>query len=193
MKKILYLMRHGQTLFNVRRKVQGFCDSPLTDIGINQAKVAKEYFEKNNIKFDYCYSSTSERACDTLEIVTDMPYKRLKGLKEWNFGVFEGESEDLNPKLPYGDFFYQYGGEKELDMRERVASTLVDVMNNDNHNTVLAVSHGVAMRGFMRYFEHNSKIEQQSRLGNCCILKFEFYNNEFELVDIINHDFSKIQ
>ena len=37
MKKTLYLMRHGQTLFNVRRKVQGWCDAPLTKLGIGQA------------------------------------------------------------------------------------------------------------------------------------------------------------
>ena len=38
MKKDLYLMRHGQTLFNVRRKIQGWCDSPLTENGVKQAK-----------------------------------------------------------------------------------------------------------------------------------------------------------
>ena len=32
MKKDLYLMRHGQTLFNVRRRIQGWCDSPLTEL-----------------------------------------------------------------------------------------------------------------------------------------------------------------
>ena len=34
MDKILYLMRHGQTLFNVRRKIQGVCDAPLTPLGV---------------------------------------------------------------------------------------------------------------------------------------------------------------
>jgi probable phosphoglycerate mutase len=33
--KDLYLMRHGETLFNIRRKIQGWCDSPLTENGIN--------------------------------------------------------------------------------------------------------------------------------------------------------------
>ena len=51
MKKTLYLMRHGQTLFNVRRKVQGWCDSPLTQTGIQQAKIAGEYFKRKNIVF----------------------------------------------------------------------------------------------------------------------------------------------
>ena len=57
MKKTLYLMRHGQTLFNVRRKIQGWCDSPLTQTGIQQAKIAGEYFKRKNIVFDHAYSS----------------------------------------------------------------------------------------------------------------------------------------
>ena len=39
MKKTLYLMRHGQTLFNLQHKIQGWCDSPLTELGIKQAKL----------------------------------------------------------------------------------------------------------------------------------------------------------
>ncbi len=36
----LYLMRHGQTLFNVLHRKQGWCDSPLTELGIEQARGA---------------------------------------------------------------------------------------------------------------------------------------------------------
>lgn len=194
MKKTLYLMRHGQTLFNVRRKIQGWCDAPLTELGRNQAQIAGKYFIKQDIHFDHAYSSTSERACDTLEIATQgkISYQRVKGLKEWNFGTFEGESEDLNPPLPYGDFFKTFGGEGELELRQRLADTLLEIMQKDDHQIVLAVSHGAACRGFMRYWSHNQKVDQKERLGNCCILKFEFENDEFSLVEIINHDFSSL-
>lgn len=187
--KTLYLMRHGQTLFNARHKIQGWCDAPLTDAGKYQAKVAGEYFKKNQITFDHAYSSTSERACDTLELITDIPYTRVKGLKEWNFGIFEGESEDLNPPLPYGDFFKAFGGEGELELRQRMADTLSEIMERPEHQTVLAVSHGAACRAFMRYWEKNQKIELKERLYNCCILKFEYEKGEFSLVEIINHNF----
>ena len=53
MEKILYLMRHGQTLFNVRRKIQGVCDAPLTELGIQQAKRAAGYFADQRIEFDH--------------------------------------------------------------------------------------------------------------------------------------------
>ena len=43
--KDLYLMRHGETLFNQRRKIQGWCDSPLTEKGIEQAQKAGELTE----------------------------------------------------------------------------------------------------------------------------------------------------
>ena len=116
-------MRHGQTLFNLQHKIQGWCDAPLTPLGIKQAQMAKEYF--TNITLDHAYASTSERASDTLEIITDMPYTRLKGLKEMNFGVFEGESEDLKPmhKEDYEDFFFPYGGEKLSQVSERMLKT----------------------------------------------------------------------
>lgn len=193
MGQTLYLMRHGETLFNQRKKIQGWCDSPLTEKGIRQAQLAGEYFLKQNIEFDAAYSSTSERASDTLEQITNLPYKRVKGLREWNFGILESESEQLNPPLPYKDFFVQFGGEEELEMRERVADTLLSIMENETGNTVLAVSHGAACRQFMRAWAHTSQVDVSEPLKNCCILKFEFENGCFTLLEVINHDFSELQ
>ena len=61
-------MRHGETLFNVQHKIQGWCDSPLTEKGIKQAQKARDYFSKKGITFDHAYCSTSERCSDTLEL-----------------------------------------------------------------------------------------------------------------------------
>jgi len=66
MTKTLYLMRHGETLFNQLHLIQGACDSPLTQKGIEAAKTAEKHFKENGIKFDHAYSSTQERASDTL-------------------------------------------------------------------------------------------------------------------------------
>lgn len=96
MKKILYLMRHGETLFNVQGKIQGWCDSPLTTNGIKQAKAAAAYYEREGIRFDAACCSTAERASDTLELITSLPYARLKGIREVGFGTFEGEHEYLH-------------------------------------------------------------------------------------------------
>ena len=54
-------------------------------------RTAGEWLRERGIAFDHVYSSTSERACDTCELVVPgVPYVREKGLKEWNFGTFEG-------------------------------------------------------------------------------------------------------
>lgn len=190
--KTLYLMRHGETLFNQQKKIQGWCDSPLTEKGKKQAAIAGAYFSEKNIQFDQAFSSTSERACDTLELVTDCAYQQVKGLKEWNFGSMEAEHEYLNPPLPYGDFFVAYGGEEEQAFKKRVSDTLMNLMREATGKTILAVSHGASCRQFMRNWEHTSSINQKGRIGNCCILKFSFDQDVFELLEIINHDFSDL-
>lgn len=194
MKKTFYLMRHGQTLFNLRRKMQGHCDSPLTELGIKQAEIAGEYLK--NINIDHAYSSTLERCCDTLEIATkgSVPYVRLKGLKEMNFGVFEGESEDLKPRSEeyYENFFVDYGGESASQVRERMVKTCTEIMEQDDHNIVLAVSHGLSSFCFLTNWQ-DGKEERRKGIPNCCIFKYEYENKEFKLVEIIRHDFTQIQ
>lgn len=76
-----------------------------------------------------------------------------------------------------------------MAFRERVAQSIFEFMSNETHETILAVSHGATCRQFMRYWAHTSEGDQKNPLGNCCVLKFEFDENEFRLIEIINHDF----
>lgn len=185
MMKHLYLMRHGETLFNQRHKIQGWCDSPLTDQGIEQAKKAKEVLK--DISFDHYYCSTAERCSDTLEIITSSPYHRLKGLKERYFGVFEGESEDLNPPIgKYDEFFPAYGGETRDDVATRMTETLTSIMKQDDHHYVLAVSHAGACRCFLSQVGDPQKLLQSKKFSNCCILHFTYDDNGFQFIDMLN-------
>lgn len=192
MEKVLYLMRHAETLFNRRRKIQGWCDAPLTEFGQYQASCAREYFKREDIAFSDAYSSTSERACDTLEIVTngEIPYQRMKGLKEWNFGTFEGESEDLNPPLPYEDFFVPYGGESQNQVVTRMVTTITKLMQESKGSSILIVSHGGAIANFARAYREYWQTDLPLGLGNCAILKFHFRDDVFYLEEVIRHDFS---
>lgn len=186
MKKTFYLMRHGQTLFNVGRKIQGFCDSPLTELGGEQARIAGEYFK--DITLDHAYCSTAERATDTLEIILNnrLPYTRLKGLKEMNFGTFEGESEALNPKTPkdFETFFVPYGGESRSGVQDRMVKTCTEIMENDNHKVVLAVSHSGACYNFLNAWQ-DPDVELALGFPNCCIFKYEYEDKKFRLNEVI--------
>ena len=67
--KKLYLVRHGQTLFNELHMTQGWCDSPLTELGKKQAKEAGRSLR--NVDFSAVYTSTSERTSDTAKFISD--------------------------------------------------------------------------------------------------------------------------
>ncbi|MEO1771864.1 histidine phosphatase family protein [Candidatus Enterococcus ferrettii] len=192
MEKTLYLVRHGETLFNAQHKIQGWCDSPLTERGVHQAKTAGEYFKWQDTSFDQAFSSTLERTSDTLELITSQAYTRLKGLKEWNFGQLEGESEKLNPSLPYRDFFVEYGGEEEKEFQKRTVDTCKELMRQKG-GTILAVTHGAFCGQFRKFWDDYSEPEyriygQSIGIGNCCIFKYEYREKRFSLCEIINHE-----
>ena len=189
MKKILYLIVSRQTLFNKRKIIQGSCDSPLTESGKKQAKILSIYFEKNNIKFSHAYCSTQERASDTLEIITHnkIPYTRLKGLKEWNFGLFEGESKYLIPKFPYNDFFVSYGGENSTKVQNRMNKTLTEIMKKDDNKNALVVSHEKSCSMFFLKWAKDNFENISSQ--NCTIFKYEFENEKFNFLEVIQSNF----
>ncbi|CAM3056751.1 phosphoglycerate mutase [Streptococcus acidominimus] len=173
----LYLMRHGETLFNTQKRVQGACDSPLTELGIEQARLAKRYFEENEIHFDKVYASTQERATDTAKLVGDRnQIDQLKGLKEMSFGQFEAQPEMLLPKVREGaisfeDLLVPFGGEDIRQVGKRVHSAIQDVLSQSTDQNILMVSHGAAMWGLM--LELAISFPPGVYFSNCAICQFD--------------------
>lgn len=186
MKKI-YLMRHGQTLFNTMSLNQGQCDSPLTSLGVQQAEIAKKWFKDNKIIFEAVYSSSLERTCDTTEIVTDLPYTRCKDLKEIFLGTWEATPIEKNPKYPYGDFFIKYGGEDLDEFTERIYKAIKKIADQCNKENILIVSHGMAIKRFLTKIGYTT-YEGYSFIGNCGIVCLEYENEIFEVKQIVNHE-----
>lgn len=173
----LYILRHGETLFNRQHKTQGWCDSPLTDRGCEQARCAGRMLAQRVASFDELYSSTSERCCDTLELAMTAgwgevgTYERVKGLKEMNFGAFEAKDQFLE-LFPHGDFYKAYGGESEDEALGRFVSALEEVMSHGGRN-VLAVSHGGV--GIMLFNAIVPNPEPGTvPFGNCICYHYEF-------------------
>lgn len=170
MTKTIYLVRHGQTYFNYYHKVQGRCDSPLNEKGIRQVELARDYFKNNIIKFDKAYSSTQERASDTLEIITDheMPYARLKDLREKCYGIFEGRDEFLLP-WNYNNTNIDPTMEKDKDVIARMRRAVVQIIDElDDGQTALVVGHGDILAKYVRDATENVNF---SGFGNASIVK----------------------
>ena len=145
----IYLVRHGQTLFNQQKKVQGWCDSPLTQEGIQQAIAVSKTLQ--SISFEYAYSSTSERAIDTANSILEGRNVKIipsKSLKEQSFGDFEAEkSVDIfKDGVRFPDGYRFCGGENHSDVIERVTKELKKIASEYPNANVLVVCHGSAIK-----------------------------------------------
>lgn len=179
MKKI-YLVRHGQTYFNFYHKVQGRCDSPLTELGIRQVEKTRDYFVQNNIKFDQAYSSTQERASDTLEIITDheMKYDRLKDLREKSYGIFEGRDEFLLP-WNYGNSNVDPTMEKDEDVVARMNRAMTRITDKlPDGGTALVVGHGDILAQFVRA-NTDAQAKGFKGFGNAALVELTLDNGKF--------------
>ncbi|MBP2058840.1 putative phosphoglycerate mutase [Lactobacillus colini] len=95
----VYLVRHGETMFNQLNKVQGWADSPLTVKGIDDLKVTAHNLSQ--VHFDKMYSSDLKRAIDTVHLIADAnevsnigKIKKFPAFREVFFGTFEGDDID---------------------------------------------------------------------------------------------------
>lgn len=143
-----YYVRHGQTLFNVQGKMQGWCDSPLTEKGIEDAKKARVALQK--VIFARAFTSTSERCIDTAHIILDgrnVPLFPVKELKEINFGTLEGEKiSEILPEMQKRwetEDYSDLGGENSIQVQHRLYTLFERITSGSHENDhILIVSHG---------------------------------------------------
>lgn len=187
----LYFVRHGETQYNVEKRVQGFCDSPLTDNGIAQAKSVGMGLA--DIDFIAAYASESQRVIDTarhaighrnIPIITD------PRLKEMNFGVLESlvateisaqygniletlfSLKDLNMSAPEGESYLQLFARTNSAIDE-----IVQRHKNDGGN-ILVFSHGVTIGNFLMQL---SKMSKYPHHENCSVSVVKYFNDVFHV------------
>lgn len=179
--KRLYLLRHGQTEFNVKKLVQGRCDSPLTDLGRQQAGMAAAWLKAHNVVPDKVASSLLGRAMDTAQRVAcellgpDAAVEPCEGIIERCYGTFEEGPHDALPTDVWdpGEDLVPFGGEGSKALQERMVATLTNLMSADGIETLLAVSHGSASRQFIKAAAPEG-FELPAKLPNCAIMIFDF-------------------
>ena len=153
----LYIVRHGQTIWNKERRMQGWMDSPLTEEGIEGAiKLGKRL---ENVDFDMVYSSPLGRTQATTKHILGAkksPIVLLDDLKEINLGGWEGEEftlveanhKDRMEKLFYDPENYEaIDGENYSHVYERAERAFEEITKNP-YEDVLLVSHGIWINVF---------------------------------------------
>ena len=179
--KKLYLLRHGQTEFNVKKLVQGRCDSPLTDQGRQQAGMAAAWLKAHNVAPDKVVSSPLGRAMDTASLVAtelfgqNAAVEPCEGIIERSYGTFEEGPHDALPTDVWdpGEDLIPFSGEGSHALQERMVGTLTNLMGAKDTETLLAVSHGSARRQFIKAAAPEG-FELPTKLPNCAIMIFDF-------------------
>lgn len=208
-----FITRHGETMYNLLDKIQGWADTPLTSHGIETAKLLGG--KLRNTPFVASYCSDSSRTVETAEIIlkeSGNKHVKLckdKRLREWGFGRLEGEPNkvlfniilkeipgasisDLNYKLPQiSKIIVDYdtiGWAEHFDIiEERVKSIfqdMADITLANGGGNVLVVTHAFLIKTLIYIFGYD-RLREVTKIKNASITKIIYKNKNFK-VDNIN-------
>lgn len=174
---MIYIVRHGQTYWNLEGRYAGRIDIELNDIGVEQAK---EIYEKlKDVKFDKVFSSPLKRAYKTAEIICNKDIITDDRIIERCNGELEGKlktecNETINFNEPNET---RYGIEPINIFRKRISNFFDDITKNYVGKNILIVTHAGVGIYARCYFEGEPDNEDYSqyKLKNCEVLK---YNND---------------
>lgn len=161
----LYIVRHGQTTWNVQKRMQGRFDSPLTKKGVEDAKQLREYLATTS--FEEVISSPSGRAYTTAKLIrpNETNMKTDPRLMEIHLGKWQGKTVDeIYHEFPseYDHYwnaperYYNDGGETFTDVITRVEDFLQEIESMDGDRRVLVVTHGVTIMAFLSIVKKHS-------------------------------------
>ncbi|MSQ78207.1 MAG: histidine phosphatase family protein [Flavobacteriaceae bacterium] len=199
-KKLLYIIRHGETDQNKMNIVQGSgVDSCLNANGQAQAQAFYEHYK--DTPFQKVYVSALQRTHQSVKPFLDagLPHEQLPGLNEISWGIYEG--------IPHSkEFFNQYqqrvedwregrlhlpidGGESPQDLNERQKPAVEHILSKQEEETILVCTHGRALKALlcllldipltqMDTFEHQ----------NLGLYLFEFADGKFNLLKRNDHE-----
>jgi broad specificity phosphatase PhoE len=163
----LYIARHGETDWNLSHRLQGWTDRPLDDKGKQQAADLAESLKR--VRLDAIYSSTLSRSRDTAQAVAAgrMMVKSLPGLRERNYGKFQGQSDtdpDYLRRVTAWDDAMD-GGETLTQLLARARESLDLIRREHPSGNVLIVGHRITNQTILRALldltpEQTVKIDQ---------------------------------
>ena len=175
----LILVRHGESEWNRAGRIQGQVNSPLTDLGISQARAISDYLSGIFLNQELeIYSSPLERAIQTAQIIVkgidhlsseviieerlnDFNLGEISGTYGWD-KVAEIFPQQAQLRLQDPMRFHPSGGESGAEFEARLRSLMEELMGDDK--TKLLVSHGIVNK-FIRGIYKNISGKEMINLG----------------------------
>lgn len=195
----IYLIRHGETDWNVERKLQGRSDIPLNGEGKRLAKVTAEALA--DVAFSRIFTSPLMRAKETAMIIKgdrEIPIIEEERIQEISFGIYEGfycaENHYTIPDPDFIHFFKKpeaYHAPKGAETIEALCERTTDFLNELVHTseyqeeTILISTHGAALRGLLSSINMDG-VAQFWKGGvhkNCAVTILEVTDGKIELLE----------
>ncbi|MDI2588521.1 histidine phosphatase family protein [Psychrobacillus sp. NEAU-3TGS] len=159
----LYITRHGETVWNTQKRMQGWCDSQLTENGISNALSLGNRLKE--IHFDAIYTSPSRRTVSTAYLIKgerEIPIIPEENLREINMGEWEGQTlsalEDKYPEKFYSfwhtpHLYKSVNGENFDELKKRVLQAISSIQEKNREGNVLIVTHSIVIKTLLAFFK----------------------------------------
>lgn len=205
---LIFIIRHGETDYNVKSKLQGWIDNPLNQNGIDLAIITGSALR--NTHFDLAISSPLIRAYDTAKYILEYsnnfntPIITDDRLKEISFGAWEGLSCSKDhyelPEPGFDIFFKDPFSMKPFPEGENVSMVCIrtglflrELIHNEElrDKTILLSMHGCSMRAILNSIYDDKRDFWHGRVPfNCAVNIVEYKNNMLKLIgeDLIYYD-----
>lgn len=184
---MLFLVRHGETEWNLQKRLQGQKDIPLSQIGIEQAQQLEWHFQQKQIVFEHIYTSDLLRAKQTAQLLAGKMHQKMiiaePTLRERYYGELEGkyiaEIEKLIPnyQVNFGEKML-YGIESLEDMQKRMAEIMTSIAIKSEDSPTLIVSHGGAINAFLHFITSGEMGTGKGRLANTAITQLQWSSQD---------------
>lgn len=187
----ILLIRHGETDYNLERRIQGHKDIALNARGLKQAQEVADVLVARE-KIDAVISSDLLRASKTAQTIADAanaPIFSRIGLRERHMGELEGmlHSDALKKRAKDGKKSLLEYGENQDELGKRLVEAYEDVLafaNEQGYKTVAVVSHGSALNNLLEALVKSRRItfkdadiasafRKRPKLGNCSVTIIE--------------------
>lgn len=178
----LIIVRHGETVANLKRICQGQTHGMLNENGFKQAKYTG--LALRNEKIDVCYSSDLNRAMQTAQEIVkfhpSLPIVTDERLRERYFGSFQGQTfpENIDDFTPSDEI------ETPQAMAIRLNNFLKEISLKHTNDTILIVSHGFTIRTLFTLFYNVSpeKVTEIEDIKNTSISIVTFDENAYQVL-----------
>lgn len=190
----IYITRHGETEWNKVGRMQGWKNSNLSEKGIENAK--KLGVSLNQIDFDCIYCSPLGRAIDTAKCIRGNKSTEIitkESLKEMGFGLWEGMEHTKVEELYAAQQFNLWNkphlyepvqGESFEELLCRTREVLNEIINNNEHENILIVSHAILIKAIYAIIKNYSLEDfwNPPFMHDTCLTVLEIQDHEISIV-----------